>query len=744
MTIDELNSKNIKTLADFELLSNRGRQEGLFFVPDTISNIVADLANISNPKNAIVLNSNYGEISSKLSEIENLVSVDVNANNIELSKYLNPKLTFINSDPLNYSLSDKFDFVVTFPPLGQRLELNGRRTSSEILYIEKALELLNENGKAIFILSSNFLTAPVYSEQRNLILNNFGLSKILSLPKGTIKNTWIELSILVVSKSNVLKTDYYAIIQDFNLNKVKPNFSVFKEELTERWDFNFHNPQNQKYQEELNENETQKIEDLVEITMGVHFKPEEITSNGNYQVVSIRNIVKGRFELTSSDKYINKTELNNREKKAILKDGDIVIARHYINEIGVYIHTTNDNRLIANQHLIILRGKNAEYVSTYLNTENGINIFNQQIKRRARGANLPYISLNDLKSIEIPILPIKDLEFASKRKLEKLSYQQLLDIKEKYDLLKTKYSNLKNEKAVSPHEEQLQSLQNTLQQVLSNQQEHSRQLTNIDNKIDNIKTVVTNLSIDFKEIQSLPRDIEERISRLNKKLEEQISKLHFEQKQIDTYIKEIKNWFDYYDLLESKSQKYLPEAEYIFDHISKLDNPDYSPFILQYCRALENELLSKIFRAYVQSLIDRKIDFEKQFAWDFEKNSKTNRPFDRNRNTFEFAKILKKYSSLSNSDWFFELGKMRTYLEWLNGETVTKSPLLQDLKAFVLERFEKELLNVDYLEEIKTIIKDYRNQSAHPPGIIDSENALEFHKQIKECLNNLMENYKTK
>ncbi|MGE8424603.1 MAG: Eco57I restriction-modification methylase domain-containing protein, partial [Sphingobacterium siyangense] len=236
MTIDELNSKNIKTLAEFELLSNRGRQEDLFFVPDTISNIVADLANISDPKNAIVLNSNYGEISSKLTEIENLVNVDVNANNIELSKYLNPKLTFINSDPLNYSLSDKFDLVVTFPPLGQRLEFNGRRTSSEILYIEKALELLNENGFAIFILSSNFLTAPVYSEQRNLILNNFGLSKILSLPKGTIRNTVIELSILVVSKANVSKTDYYTVNQGFNFKNAKPTFSVSKEELAERWD----------------------------------------------------------------------------------------------------------------------------------------------------------------------------------------------------------------------------------------------------------------------------------------------------------------------------------------------------------------------------------------------------------------------------------------------------------------------------------------------------------------------------
>jgi type I restriction-modification system DNA methylase subunit len=740
MTIYKLTSKNIKTLADLELLSNRGRQEGLFFVPDTISNIVADLANISNPNNAIVLNSNYGEISSKLSEIENLVSIDINANNIELAKYLNPKLTFINSDPLNYSLSDKFDFVVTFPPLGQRLEINGRRTSSEILYIEKALDLLNENGFAIFILSSNFLTAPIYAEQRNIILNNFGLSKIISLPQGTIRNTGIELYILVISKANVLKTDYYAFNQYFNLKKAKPTFSVSKEELIERWDLNFHNPQNQKYQEQLNENETQKIGDLVEICFGIPFNQEERKPKGTYKILSPRNILNGFLEETTSNNFIEKDNFNAREQKAILRKGDILFPRFNREKVTIYVHNLDDNKFIANQHIVILRGKNAEYVATYLNTDSGLSLFNQQIKRHARGGALPTISLQDLTNIQIPILPIADLEYASKSELEKLSYQQLLDIKDKYDLLKPKYSNLKNEKTASPHEEQLQSLQNTLQQVLSNQQEHTLKLTIIESKIDDIKTVLLNLSVDFKEIQNLPREIEDKIARLNQKLEEQISNLHFEQKQIDTYIKEIKNWFDYYDLLESKSKKYLPEAEYIFDQISKLDNPDYSPFILQYCRALENELLSKIFRAYVQSLINRNIDFEKQFAWDLEKKD-SGKPND--ENTFRLSKHIQKCLTKNTEEWFFELGSMEVNLRYLTGRTIEKSRLLQDLKDFVLDRFEKELLNIEYLDEIKTIIRDYRNQSAHP-NLMDTENATTFHKQMKECLINLMENYKMK
>lgn len=740
MTIDELKSSNVRTLTDFEFLINRGRQQGLFYVSDTISNIVADIANLTNPKNAIVLNSNFGEISSKLNGIENIVSVDINSNNVELSKYLNPDLTFINLDPLNYSISDKFDFVVTFPPFGQRLEFNGRRTSSEIFYIEKALDLLNENGVAIIILSSNFLTAPIYADIRNLIRIQFGLSKIIKLPQGTIRNTGIELTVLVIKKSNVLKTDFYSLISNFEIKTATPNFTIPKEQLTERWDFNFHNPINQKYQELLNESETKRIGDLVEICLGIPINQEERQTKGNYKLLSPRNIVNGNLEETSNDNFIEKDNFNTREEKAILRKGDILFPRFNREKVAVYVHNSDEGKYIANQHIVILRGKNAEYVATYLNTDSGLNLFNQQIKRHARGAALPTISLQDLANIQIPILPIADLEYASKSKLEKLSYNELLEIKTKYDLLKTKYSSLQNERTVSPHEEQLQSMQFTLQQVLTYQQEHILRLTNIENKIDDIKTVILNLSSDFKEIQNLPRDIEERVSRLNKKLEEQISNLHFEQKQIDTYIKEIKNWFDYFDLLEAKSKKYLPEAEYILDHISKLDNPDYSPFILQYCRALENELLSKIFRAYVQSLLDRNIVFDEIFAWDLGKKESGKHNDD---NTFRLSKHIQKCLTKNTDEWFFELGSMEVNLRYLTGRTIEKSPLLQDLKEFVLDRFEKELLNIEYLDEIKTIIMDYRNQSAHP-NIMDTEKATTFHKQMKECLINLMQNYKTK
>lgn len=733
MTIDELKEKGINTIEKvFEHYSTN--RSGLFFLPKNLSELIIEIVKSNSPKNCINLNSNIGEILSKCYQIESL-GIDINQENIEIANYLNPNLIFENTNPLTYNTKNKFDVVVCFPPLGQRIEINGKKVQSEKLYTTKSLELLSNNGKAILILPHSFLTAQVYAETRKHILLNYGIKLIIDLPQRILRNTGVKLSIVEIVNHPIDRTIFHKISDiDFTASKIITNisdFKVSKENLYERWDYKFHNPKNRKYEEHLNNFEIKKIEDLVEITMGVHFKPDERAKSGNFQIVSIRNIIKGIFEPTINDWYINKKELNKREQKAIIKDGDIIIARHYIDKIGVYIHTKNNNTLIANQHLIILRGKNSEYVATYLNTENGIDIFNQQIKRRAKGANHPFISLNDLKNIEIPILPIEDLELASKRKLEKLSYKELIKIKDKYISLKSEFNKLKNENTISPHEAQLNSMEKILNEVLNKQ-------IVIENKLDDINTILIELTNDFKQIKALPRDIEEKIIRLNENLDSKLEYLLKDQKQIDFYIKEIKRWFDFYDILEVKSQKYLPEAEYIYDHISKLENPDYSPFILQYCRALENELLKKIFRAYVQYLIDNNIDLEKDFAWDF--GRKDSGKFN-NDNTFRLAKHLKKCLIKSEDEWFFELGSMEVNLRYLTGKTVEKSPLLQDFKKFVLNRFKQEFLNIEYLDEIKAIIRDYRNQSAHP-NLIDTEKAVKFHKQMKECLISLMENYK--
>jgi len=730
MKIDELKSKGILNLKDASEYANKKPPKEFFIIPDTISNVVADIINRRNTRNAIVLNSHFGEISSKLKNIHNIVNIDIDSNNIEIAKYFNPNLTFINKDPLNYS-SKKFDNVISFPPLGERIEKNGRRVLSGILYTKKSLNLLDDKGKMILIVSDNFLTAPIYNETRNFIIENFALNKIITFTKGILINTGISLSILEISKESRQKTDFYNVNSNFDIKVSNPNFSIPKKKLKDRWDFNFHNPENQKYQEELKEYKTQKIDDLVDVYTGPPFNRDKRKKSGEYKILSPRNIQNGVLGETSRDDYIEKIDINLREENAIVRKGDILLPRFNREKISVYIHPNNDNKYIANHNLVILRGKNAEYVTTYLNTDSGLDLFNQQIDRHKRGSTLEIISLKDLKNIQIPILPIEDLEYASKSKLEELSYDELLRIKNEYDILKVEYSNLRKEKANKPFEEQLQIMDSKLDEVLED-------IRIVKQDIKDIKDILSDLLNDFKDIKNLRRDIDEKISRMNRSIDNQLSTIFQKQDEIDFYIQEIKRWFNYYEHLETKSQKYLPEAEFIYDKISTLENPDYSPFIIQYCRAFENELLTKIFRSYVKSIVNRNLVLQSAFEWDFQIKENGNPNDD---DTYNFVKNLNKYIIEDEEQWFFELGTMEKILRRLTGKTVRKSPFLQDLNNFVLEKFDEELLNRKYFDEIKTIINDYRNQSAHP-NLMGTEKALEFHKQMKKCLIKLMENYK--
>src|SRR5690606_35097522 len=173
----------------------------------------------------------------------------------------------------------------------------------------------------------------------------------------------------------------------------------------------------------------------------------------------------------------------------ILQNGDILIPRIQRNKESYYVHTDTEQKIIAFQHFIILRGKNADYVATYLNTDNGIMLFNQQIERYASGNVMPIISISDLKNFEIPILPIEDLELASKRKLEKLSYDELLVIEAKYENLKKVYRDSKDS-----HRQILELMQANHSEVMST-------MGRIENKVDDIKSTLTELLSDFSTIK---------------------------------------------------------------------------------------------------------------------------------------------------------------------------------------------------------------------------------------------------
>jgi hypothetical protein len=164
----------------------------------------------------------------------------------------------------------------------------------------------------------------------------------------------------------------------------------------------------------------------------------------------------------------------------------------------------------------------------------------------------------------------------------------------------------------------------------------------------------------------------------------------------------------------------------LFDGISQSNADDYSPFIIQYCRALENEILNKLFGAYTNSVHERMEDIASSLHGELDDDK-----------TGEFAKKLLKH------DVAYTLGQMSFILGLMKqgGKTLQRSSLLKDFQAFIVRYFGERILDKQYLDQIDAINSDFRRKAAHP-YILDAEAAQRCRVQVRQCLNELILNFR--
>ena len=107
---------------------------------------------------------------------------------------------------------------------------------------------------------------------------------------------------------------------------------------------------------------------------------------------------------------------------------------------------------------------------------------------------------------------------------------------------------------------------------------------------------------------NIGEDDDERVETAIEQMEHWITTSVANQSQsADSYIEVVCSWLSGWDRLDKASQSYS-QASSCLKISPGLTGEDYSPFIIQYCRALENELLTKLFAAYTDDLHDRHPD----------------------------------------------------------------------------------------------------------------------------------------
>ena len=199
------------------------------------------------------------------------------------------------------------------------------------------------------------------------------------------------------------------------------------------------------------------------------------------------------------------------------------------------------------------------------------------------------------------------------------------------------------------------------------------------------------------------RELEEQIQIISSRMSRLDKKLHY--KNCEKAYKE--DWFK----LDEDSREFLVTAKYIFSLV-KLNSGDFSPVIIELCRAYENELQAKIFNNYIRKA--------------------ANKPDLYHNDCDALATAITNIRN--NRTAFISLLNMVTILHYLN-RAGPEEPYKEDLKNELLnENWNIVGLSDENLyKDGRKYTIDFRNESAHP-NRMDEKAAVDCSSMTRSLL----------
>ena len=179
------------------------------------------------------------------------------------------------------------------------------------------------------------------------------------------------------------------------------------------------------------------------------------------------------------------------------------------------------------------------------------------------------------------------------------------------------------------------------------------------------------------------------------------------------------NWCDNWNILESDSKKFIRESENLYKHILE----DYTPYIQGFAKALENEILNKLFYNFLKYFKKNKINIDYKIT--DKANSGT-------------IKIFRTFLKRGNLDSFLSLDKMRFIIYAIFSET--NDDLLLEFRPVYLNYF-NEMRDIFSKDGNINKLKMMRNLGAHIKPI-EKKMANDFYMTFKSTFNKIINNYK--
>ena len=457
------NGQTIKNVMSIDFYDGSRR---VFNTPDQICKLSNYILDVSKNDDVLDICSGYGNYLVNVvncNEYKSLNGIEINHELSLISEIrlmaLTYKYNIKNDNAFNIDLNTKYDKVFCNYPWGLRYEkyeldfIHGRTremkfnweklsgSSIDWLFIDLAISVLKENGKAIIMLPAGPLFKNVDEQYRKDLLDNGYIESVIKIPILT-RYTSIPQYLLVLGKNESETVKFIDISEqvekispvniNMNMSKVfeilnSENNSlvkyIYKDTLAEngyiltvdnyigKKEVKYHNPKK-----------------LSEYVLDV-FRGYQITSkeqkeleseNGEYEILLISDINDG---VISNDL----TRINPEKGKYdryLVKENDLIISSKGTRIKIAVVENIKDRKIIASGNLIVLRLDtakiNPQYLEMYLNSSDGQTILNHI----QTGAVI--ISINPSKLIEITIstLPLeKQNEVAKKYKSKKQQIQ---------------------------------------------------------------------------------------------------------------------------------------------------------------------------------------------------------------------------------------------------------------------------------------------------------------------------------
>lgn len=644
-----------------------------------------------------------------------------------------PQLELAFRDPFQTETIEKYDVVYWGPPWGVHVEWKQRRHRVESFMLDRAIASLAKGGVAVCLTTPNVLYARRWTDMRQRILHEFSLELTVEIPRGSLWGTVVQPVMVIIrntkQRESVFLSRYTSepseLLSDFE--NEAGSFHVPASQIVDRWDRHYHDPRYSVIDETLAEFPVQTIGDLAMGLNGCNIR-EFHSDDGQFAVVTGGMISRGGFSSADDVQYADIPD-DEAFQRCILRAGDIVVSSV---KPRIYVYRDSDPPAVAGPSVIVIRpNSGSPYLAEYLSTNDGRWLFDTQVERKATAlANIPRISVGELLSLQIPIVPLSSPQLLSsdgppiesRRELEQLGRElmaarrQILRLRHQLEQEEARHASAADRAAAA--ELQLRKVDVTQQFIETHFAQVNERLSRLQSSLDELQDVLTEMASEFSTVKASSRNTEEKLVRMRATLERYASCLTEDADTYQTYIEIVETWLDDWPLLNGASQRFLASAEQLYDVLSDGSGSDFSPCVLQYCRAVECELLRKVFEPYHDDFNSRHTDRVAAVQVDLTVDK-----------VERFAKAIK------NDNRKHPMGSMLWVLNLARpgGATVGVSPLIQDFTGFVTDRFGTGLLSQASTDRIDKMTQGFRNKAAHP-ATMSQQMADECRTLVREIL----------